>query len=108
MDVLRQKWLYSGKRGFSRTKVAVLKKKVIVFGQSGCIRAKEVAFGQKWLYSDKLLYSVKSCCTRAKLGLFGQSGCIRQKYSYTTTLSRIQPFFPNVPTYSRIQPLLPD
>ena len=84
-----------------------------MFGQSGCIWAKEVAFGQKWLYSDKLLYSVKSCCTRAKLGLFGQSGCIRQKYSYTTTLSRIQPLFPectnlfpNTTIFARLKPLL--
>ena len=40
--------------------------KVVVLGQSGCIRAKVVVFGQKWLYSDKI-------------AVLGQSGCIRAK-----------------------------
>ena len=35
--------------------------KVVVFGISACIRAKVVVFGQKWLYSGK------SDCIRAKL-----------------------------------------
>ena len=41
--------------------------KVDVFGVGGCIRAKEVVFGQEWLYSDKVV-------------VFGQSGCIRAKW----------------------------
>ena len=44
------KWLYSGK--------------VVVYGQSGCIRAKVDVFGQKWLY-------------------FGKSSCIREKKFYS-------------------------
>ena len=45
--------------------------KVIVFGKSGCIRAKTVVVMQKWLYSGE------SGCTRSKVVVFGQSGCIR-------------------------------
>ena len=47
---------------------------MVVFGQSGCIRA-------------KLLYLDKSGCIRAKVVefvvLFGQSGCIRAKLDVT-------------------------
>ena len=77
--------MYSGKSGCIRAKigarwlysgiVVVCGQKVVVFGNSGCIR------GQKWLYSDKVvvfgqkwLYSVK--CIRAKVVVFGDSGCI--------------------------------
>ena len=50
--------------------------KVVVFWQSGCIRAKVVIFGQKWLYSGK------SGCIRAKVVVVGQSGCIRSRCLY--------------------------
>ena len=49
---------YSSKMGSIRAK-CLYSGKVVVIGQSGCIRAKVVVFGQKWLYS-------------------GKSGCIRQ------------------------------
>ena len=72
---------------------------MVVLGQSGCIRAKVVVFGQKWLYSDKVvvfgqsgcirarwLFLRKSCCFRAKVVVIGQKwlyagkhGCIRAK-----------------------------
>ena len=55
---------------------------MVVLGQSGCIRAKVVVFGQKWLYLDK---AVVSC----KVVVFGQDGYIcakvvvfGQKYLY--------------------------
>ena len=32
---------------------------MVVFGQSGCIRAKVVVFRQKWLYSGKIVQSSK-------------------------------------------------
>ena len=78
-----------------------------VFWQSGSIPAKNVAFGQRWLYSGKVivfgpsfcirdkvgfilgkggctpakwLYSCKSDCTRAKFVLYGQRICIRAKF----------------------------
>ena len=41
MVVFEQKWLYSGK--------------VVLFGQSGCSRAKGVVFGQKCLNSGKVI-----------------------------------------------------
>ena len=43
------------------------------------------AFGQKWLYSGKIvvfvkkLFSGKSGCIRATMVVLGQSGCIRAK-----------------------------
>ena len=68
-----------GKRGFILTKW-LYPSKVVVFGQSGCIRAKVVVVGQN------LLYSNKSGCNGAKVVVFGQkwlysgkSGCIRAK-----------------------------
>ena len=47
--------------------------KVVVFWQIGCIRAKVVVFGQTWLYSRK------SGCIRAKVVVFEQGGCVRVK-----------------------------
>ena len=46
---------------------------MVVVGQSSCIWAKVVLFGQNWLYSGK------SGSNRAKVVLFGQSGSIRAK-----------------------------
>ena len=40
-SIIRSNWLYSGKSGRIREK--------------GCIREKVVVFGQKWLYSGKLV-----------------------------------------------------
>ena len=69
--VFGQKWLCSGKsecnrqKWFNLVKDVVFKQresilakwlysgKVVVFEQSGCIRAKMVVFGQKWLYFGK-------------------------------------------------------
>ena len=58
---------------------------MVLSGQSGCIPAKVVVFGQKWLYSIKGFVFGKSgcilarwfslgnsCCIRAKVGVFGQ------------------------------------
>ena len=39
---------------------------MVVFEQSGCIRAKVNLFGHKWLYSGK------KCSDRAEVVLFGQ------------------------------------
>ena len=55
--------MYSGKRGFLRTKW-LYTDKVVVSGQSGCIGAKVVLFGQQWLYSGKSGYN------RAKVVVF--------------------------------------
>ena len=58
MVVIGKKLLYSSK--------------VVVYGQSGFIRAKLLCsvqmdvFGSKWLYSSKVI-------------VFGQGGCIREK-----------------------------
>ena len=61
-----KKLLYSGKSGCTRAKVVVVlckcgcirAKVLVVFGQSGCIRGKVVVFGQKWLYSGKVVVFV--------------------------------------------------
>ena len=65
---------------------------MIVFGQSGCIRAKVIVIlqsgckwakviliGQKLLYSAEWFYSGKSGCIWAKVVLFGRCDCIRTK-----------------------------
>ena len=43
-----------------------------LFGQSGCIPAKVVVLGQKWLNSVNVVVFWK-------VAVFGQSGCIRGK-----------------------------
>ena len=54
-------------------------------GKSGCIRAKAVVFGQKWLHSGKVFVFWQSGFIWAKLFylgkvvVFGTSGCIRTK-----------------------------
>ena len=42
-----------------------IREKVIFFGQSGCVRVKEIVFGQVWLYFGQ------SSCIRAKLVVLG-------------------------------------
>ena len=62
--------------------------KVVVFRQTGCVRAKllysgkVLVSGQKWLYfvksgwvRAKWLYPGKSVCIRAKGVVFGQKSC---------------------------------
>ena len=46
---------------------------MVVFVESGCIRAKIVVFEQKMLYSGR------SGCIRAKVVVFWQDCCIRAK-----------------------------
>ena len=50
---------------------------MVVFGQSGCIRAKVVVFGQKWLYLDKLVVFEQ------KLMFSGPMVVLRQKWLYS-------------------------
>ena len=50
---------------------------MVVFEQSGCISAKVVLLGQKWLYSGK------SGGIRAKVVVVLQSGCILEKLLYS-------------------------
>ena len=43
---------------------------MVVIGKSGCIRAKVAVFGQKWLYSGKVVVFGQNGSTRAKVVLF--------------------------------------
>ena len=45
---------------------------MVVFGQSGCIRAKVDVIGQGGFNRVKWLYSGKVFCIRAKMVVFGQ------------------------------------
>ena len=63
---IRAKWLSSGKSVFIRAKVVVFEQsvymaraKVVVLGQSGCIRELFVWFSKVVLFEKKLLYSHK-------------------------------------------------
>ena len=44
----------------------------LIFSKCGCIRAKVVVFGQKWLHSCNVVVIGESGCTRAKMVVFGQ------------------------------------
>ena len=105
MVVIRKKWLYSGKSGCIRTnwfcsvRSASIRAmfffcakwlysgNVLVFGQSGFIRAKVVVFWVKVVvFEQKWLCSVKTGCNREKWLYLGQkwlysgkSGFIRAK-----------------------------
>ena len=50
---------------------------VVVFGQSGCIRAKCLYSGKVVVFGQKGLYSVKSGCLRQNVVVFRQGGCVR-------------------------------
>ena len=49
-----------------------LRPKVVVFGQSCCIREKNDCYRTKWLYLGKVVVIGKSGCNCAKVVLFGQ------------------------------------
>ena len=46
---------------------------MVVFGQSGCHRAKVVVFGQKWLYSGKVVVFDINWLYSDKMVSFGQN-----------------------------------
>ena len=77
MGYIRARWLYWDKSCCIRAKVVVLgmcssiQEKVAVFGQSGCVRAKNGCNQAKWLYSGK------SGCALEKDFVF------RQKWLYS-------------------------
>ena len=52
---IRAKWLYSGKSCYNRKKYGWFRANVVVIRQSCCIRTIVVIFGQKWLYSGKMV-----------------------------------------------------
>ena len=93
MVVFGQKWFYSGNKvvfGHCKVVVVVLirRAKVVVLGQSCCIRAKVVVFGQSGfgcigakvvVFEQRWLYLGKSGCTP-------ESGCIFSKWLYSGKL----------------------
>ena len=52
---------------------------MVVFGQSGCIRAKVDVFMQIFLFGRKRLYSGKNGCIRVLWLCLGRNGCIQAK-----------------------------
>ena len=48
---------------------------MVVFLQSGCIRAKAVVFWQKQLHSGKVVVFGQTWLSSCKVVVFGQSGC---------------------------------
>ena len=55
---------------------------MVVFGQSGCIRAKVVVIWKVVLFGEKLLYSGKSGCICEKVCVFGKVVVFGQKWLY--------------------------
>ena len=52
---------------------------MVVFGQSGFIRANMVVIGQVCCILKKCFYSCRSDCIRALVVVFGESNCFRAK-----------------------------
>ena len=73
--------MYLVKNGCIRAKVVVFglkwlySFKVVVFGQNGCIWAKCLYSGKVVVFGQKWLYSVKSVCLRPNVVVFRQGGC---------------------------------
>ena len=65
MVLLEQKWFYSGKSGFIRTRW-LFSGKMVLFEINGCIGTKMVDSEQKWLYSGK------RGCIQAEVVVLGQ------------------------------------
>ena len=59
--------------------MVVFGQKLFYSGKNGCIRAKGLVFRQMRLYSGKMVVFGKSGCIREKVVVFGQNGCIRAK-----------------------------
>ena len=49
-----------------------MRAKIVIFVQSGCIRARSGCIRARWLFPRKWLDSGNSCCNRVKLVVFGQ------------------------------------
>ena len=67
--------MYSDKTGSIWAKL-LYSGNVVVFGQSGCIRAKVVVFGKSGCIGAKDVVFRQGRCTRAKVVLFGHSDFI--------------------------------
>ena len=67
---------------------------MVEFGQSGCVRARQlyisklVVLGQNWLYSEKVVFNGQNCCIpengciRLKVVVFGKVVVFRQRWLY--------------------------
>ena len=55
---------------------------MVMFGLIGCIRAKVVFYGKKFLYSVMVVVFGQTLLYSGKTVLFGQSGCIRANCFY--------------------------
>ena len=71
-------------------KVVLFGQKLLFSGKSSCIRAREVVFGDEWLYSvdvvlfgQKWLYSGKRGCIPAKWLYWGKVVVFGQKWMYS-------------------------
>ena len=76
---MREKWLYSDKRGYMRAKVVVFGQKWLYSGKPDCIRAKVVVFGKTVSFQAKVVVFRQSASIRNKVVVFGQTGCIQAK-----------------------------
>ena len=52
---------------------------MVKFEDSGCIMGKVVIFGQRWLYSSKVVVFGQSGCIKAGWMFLIKSGCNREK-----------------------------
>ena len=53
---------------------------MVVFGKSGCSRAKLNVLGQKLIVLGKVVVFDQSSCNRVKADVFRQSGCFVEKW----------------------------
>ena len=78
MVVIEQKWFYCDKNCCICAKLGLFGQKwlysgkVVVFGQGGCILA-------KWLYSGKSVFNRAKCLYSSKWLYLGKNGCIWAK-----------------------------
>ena len=59
--------------------MVVFGQKLLYSGKHACIRAKVVVFGKKWLYFDEMVVFGQTGCIWARWLYLGKSGCYRVK-----------------------------
>ena len=62
--------------------MVIFGQKLLYSGKTGCNMAKDVVFGQMWLYSTKVDALGQGGCIRGKVVLFGKSGCTGARWLY--------------------------
>ena len=86
----RAKRVVTGQNGCIWAKVVVFGEKLLYSCKSDCIRAKWLYLEKKWLYSVNMVVFGQIGCIWAGVVVFGQSGSFRAKWLYSDNVVVIE------------------